>query len=306
MNLSCLSTIDCTQGAVRAVRFNVDGTYCLTCGADKKIKLWNPYRHLMLKTYGGHAGEVLDVCASCDSSQIVSCSADKSVIVWDVSTGQPLKRYRGHAAGATCLALNEDSTIAISGSLDNTLMCWDLRARGDSACQTLREAKDCISTVRISDVEILSGSVDGCARRYDLRNGKCDEDFVGASITSATFTRDGQCLLIGAADNKLRLLDKNTGELLLEYTGHKIDSFTIESEVITNDNYILSGSVDGNVWCWDLVSGEVKYKYTHERNKVVQSISVHPKKDAFLSASTNTIKLWGDASEIPLEEQSGN
>ncbi|ENN76268.1 hypothetical protein HUJ04_002420 [Dendroctonus ponderosae] len=271
MNLSCLSTIDCTQGAVRAVRFNVDGTYCLTCGADKKIKLWNPYRHLMLKTYGGHAGEVLDVCASCDSSQIVSCSADKSVIVWDVSTGQPLKRYRGHAAGATCLALNEDSTIAISGSLDNTLMCWDLRARGDSACQTLREAKDCISTVRISDVEILSGSVDGCARRYDLRNGKCDEDFVGGT-----------------------------------YTGHKIDSFTIESEVITNDNYILSGSVDGNVWCWDLVSGEVKYKYTHERNKVVQSISVHPKKDAFLSASTNTIKLWGDASEIPLEEQSGN
>lgn len=90
------------------------------------------------------------------------------------------------------------------------------------------------------------------------------------------------------------------------YTGHKIDSFTIESEVITNDNYILSGSVDGNVWCWDLVSGDVKYKYTHDKNKVVQSISVHPKKDVFLSASTNTIKLWGDPTAIPQEEQSGD
>lgn len=43
-----------------------------------------------------------------------------------------------------------------------------------------------------------------------------DHGLVVASVTSATFTRDGQCLLIGAADNKLRLLDKNTGELLLE------------------------------------------------------------------------------------------
>ena len=34
-------SIDCVQGAVRAVRYNVDGDYILTCGSNKTVKLWN-------------------------------------------------------------------------------------------------------------------------------------------------------------------------------------------------------------------------------------------------------------------------
>lgn len=138
MDLICLKTIDAKQGSIRAIRFNgknklrflfiknkissgvqlsvnvtipsynnkiilVDGSYCLTCGADKKIKLWNPHKNLMLKVYGGHGNEVLDAVGSCDSSQIASCGSDKSVILWDVSTGQPLRRFRGHAGSICCV-----------------------------------------------------------------------------------------------------------------------------------------------------------------------------------------------------------
>ena len=38
----------------------VDGNYCLTCGSDKSVKLWNPHSGLLLKTYMGHGQEVLD------------------------------------------------------------------------------------------------------------------------------------------------------------------------------------------------------------------------------------------------------
>lgn len=81
--------------------FVVDGSYCITCGSDRKVKLWNPHRAVTLKTYGGHGDEVMDAYASCDSSQIVSCGLDKSVILWDVSTGTPLRRFRGHAGPVT-------------------------------------------------------------------------------------------------------------------------------------------------------------------------------------------------------------
>lgn len=77
--------------------FSVDGAYCLTCGSDRKLKLWNPYRGVTLKTYEGHGNEVMDSSASCDSSQIVSCGLDKSVILWDVASGTPIRRLRGHA-----------------------------------------------------------------------------------------------------------------------------------------------------------------------------------------------------------------
>ena len=34
-------SVDCAQGAVRAVRYNVEGDYILTCGSNKTVKLWN-------------------------------------------------------------------------------------------------------------------------------------------------------------------------------------------------------------------------------------------------------------------------
>lgn len=42
MNLELKKSFDCNQGAIRAVRYNVDGNYCLTCGSDRKVKLINP------------------------------------------------------------------------------------------------------------------------------------------------------------------------------------------------------------------------------------------------------------------------
>ncbi|XP_018320701.1 WD repeat domain-containing protein 83 [Agrilus planipennis] len=301
LKLQCLNTIDCNQGAVRAVRFNVDGSYCLTCGSDKKLKLWNPYRNLLLKTYGGHGNEVLDASASCDSSQIVSCSSDKLVIIWDVTTGQSVRRFRGHAATVSCVRFNEESTVAVSGSLDNTVMFWDVRSRKNEPFQILKDAKDCITSLEVISHEILTGSVDCSVRRYDIRNGCYDADFVAAPITSVKFSHDGQCILVSSADNIIRLLDKTSGELLGEYVGHRTDDLNIESAIMTSDNHILSGSATGELWCWDLISGEVVKRHFHTPGKALHSLSVHPKKDIVLTASVNTIKVWGSSDEEIIE-----
>lgn len=151
----------------------------MTCGSDKKLKLWNPYRSLLLKTYGGHGNEVLDAIGSCDSGQILSCSSDKSTILWDVSTGQPIRRLRGHASTVSCVKFNEESTLAISGSHDNTVMMWDLKSRRNEPIQTLNDAKDCVNSIQVTDHEIITGSVDCSIRRYDIRVGQMFADFVG-------------------------------------------------------------------------------------------------------------------------------
>lgn len=66
-------------------------------------------------------------------------------------------------------------------------MCWDVRSRSQNAIQTLQEAKDCITSVQVTDHEILTGSVDCSVRRYDLRNGSCQADFVGGKIRELEF-----------------------------------------------------------------------------------------------------------------------
>ena len=93
------------------------------------MKLWNPHRNLLLKTYHTHAYEVLDAQASCDNSQICTCGMDKYVCVTDVATGKSLRKYRGHAGIVNCVKYNEDSSVILSGSTDNSVMIWDCKSR---------------------------------------------------------------------------------------------------------------------------------------------------------------------------------
>ncbi|XP_005003121.2 WD repeat domain-containing protein 83 isoform X1 [Cavia porcellus] len=211
-----LKTLDCSQGAVRAVRFNVDGNYCLTCGSDKTLKLWNPLRGTLLRTYSGHGYEVLDAAGSFDNSSLCSGGGDKAVVLWDVASGQVVRKFRGHAGKVNTVQFNEEATVILSGSIDSSIRCWDCRSRRPEPVQTLDEARDGVSSVKVSDHEVLSGSVDGRVRRYDLRMGQLFSDYVGSPITCTCFSRDGQCTLISSLDSTLRLLDKDTGELLGE------------------------------------------------------------------------------------------
>lgn len=59
--------------------------------------------------------------------------------------------------------------------------------------------------------------MDCIIRCYDIRLGKMIVDHIGQPVTSVVFSRDGQCVLASSLDSTIRLLDKDTGELLNEY-----------------------------------------------------------------------------------------
>ncbi len=66
-----------------------------------------------------------------------------------------------------------------TGSFDSTVRLWDLRAQSRQAIQVLEEAKDAIQTISIDSTTIITGSVDGHVRTYDLRKGELRSDFIG-------------------------------------------------------------------------------------------------------------------------------
>ncbi|PIK55640.1 putative WD repeat domain-containing protein 83 [Apostichopus japonicus] len=268
-------TLDCKQRAVRAVRFNADGNYCMTCGSDKSVKLWNPHNGLPLKTYVGHGYDVFDAKSSVDNAHLCSCGADKQIILWDVATGQILRKFRG--------------------SIDACVYAWDCRSRKNAPVQALNEAKDSVSSIQISDTEILTGSVDKYIRRYDVRNGKMTADCIGQPVTSINFTKDGQCTLVSSLDGKLRLLDKDTGELLGEYTGHQNTQYVIDNCLNEKDTHVISGSEDGKIYFWDLIEGSITT--TDKAGPgAVHSISFHPLESCMLSASETQVHVWREPS----------
>ncbi|XP_004206557.3 WD repeat domain-containing protein 83 [Hydra vulgaris] len=282
-------------GAVsaRAIIFNKDGDYCLTCGSDKSLRLWNPYKGTLLKTYNGHGYEVLGCDASADNSKVTSCSADRTVVLWDVGTGQVLRKYRGHLSRVNSVRFNsQDGSIIVSGSYDSTVRCWDTRSRSLEAVQILDDAKDSIPTLQVSEHEILTGSVDGYVRLYDLRQGKLTEDCMADPVTSVSFTNDGQCILASTLDSKIRLIDKQNGAVLNTYTGHINKDYKIDSTLLLNDTHIISGSENSSIVIWDLIHAKIAFEFKNAHSSAVYSISRHPSKNYILAASTDSSRLW--------------
>ncbi|CAN8029940.1 unnamed protein product [Ixodes persulcatus] len=284
--------LDCKQGAVRVVRFNADGNYCLTGGNDRTVKLWNPFRGVQLQSYMGHGGDVMDVRGSCDNASIASVSGDKSVILWDVTTAKSVRKWRGHAGSVQAVCFNEDSSVVFSGSVDGSVLCWDTRSRTRDPLQALKEARDAITSVLATDHEVVSSSLDGCLRRYDLRLGRMAQDTLGIPVTRVQLTRDGLCLLASCLGGPVRLLDKVTGQSLQEFTGHKNAQFYLDCVLSQDDAHVYSGSEDGAVCCWNLVEGKLVERLRHPTAAPVHSLSQHPSKAVLLTATRGLVYLW--------------
>lgn len=257
----------------------------------------------MIKVYAGHGDEVNDAVGSCESSFILSGSSDKSIIYWDVSTGLPVRRLRTHAGSVSCVRFNEDSSVAISGSRDNSVQCFDIRSRALEPIQTMKEAKDCITGLIVTDHKIISSSLDGCIRHYDLRAGEMTCDKLCEPITSMSMAKDEQCILAACQDEVIRLIDFDGGEVLSEYRGHLSKDYKIECSVLKDDSFVISGSSFGCAIIWDFLEAkEVKRLRVSKEGSVVTSLNTHPMNDDILIANRREIQLWAPADVEIIEE----
>lgn len=263
----------------------------------------NPKSGLFLKTYAGHGEEVVDAVGSCESSHILSGSVDKSIIYWDVSTGLPVRRIRSHAAAVSCVRFNEDSTVAVTGSRDNTVKCFDIRSRSLEPIQTMKQAKDCITGLHVSQNKIVCSSLDGCIRHYDIRAGELVCDSINIPITTMSMTSDEQCVLASCQDGMIRLIDVDGGESLLEYKGHEPRDYKIECCSLKNDSHVISGTSFGSVIIWSFIDAkEVKRLRITHHGGVVQSLARHPTGDDLLITNRREIQLWSLDEEMIVEE----
>ena len=176
---------------------------------------------------------------------------------------------------------------------DRSVKCWDMRSNSHEPVQTMEEAKDSVTSIDVADVAIVSGSVDGSVRVYDVRMGKMKEDYLKDPVTSVSFSHDHNCVLASTLNSTIRLLDRDTGGSLAEYTGHSNVEFKVDSVLSHDDAYVISGSEEGDVCYWDLVEARMVYRARGAHPAVIASASFHPTKPALLTASVDgTVKLW--------------
>ncbi|CAG8495666.1 7287_t:CDS:2 [Ambispora gerdemannii] len=280
-------------GPVHVVRYDSSGEYVLTGGQDRTLKLWNPETGLVIKTYEGHGKEVLGASITRDHSKFVSCGGDRQVFLFDVTTARTIRRFEGHQHRINAVDFNRDGTVVVSGSYDSTVRIWDCRGNSRYPIQILEEAKDSVASLQVSDYEIITGSVDGNIRRYDLRAGALLTDLISQPITSVCFSGDGNCVLASSLDDTIRLMDKDNGGLLNSFKGHKNTQYKIQSCLSNYDMHVISGSEDGNIYIWDLLEGKLLSTINQAHGSVVTCVAYNPKQPVMISTSVDgTAKVW--------------
>lgn len=246
-----------------AITFSKNGRYIISASQDKTLRLWNPHSGAAVKTYqGAHNQEVNDVKIFQDNARFASCGGDKQFFIWDVTTGQVNRKFVGHDRKVNSLAMGPNEDVLISASHDKTVRFWDLRARG-KAIQTLTEASDSVLCVSVHGDQVISGSVDGAVRQYDVRRGQLTVDELRQPVGSLAVSNDGQCLLCSTLDSKIRLLERETGNELASYEGHVNRRFKVQSTLDPSDGFVVGGSEDNRLCFWELVEGTMVGSLEH-------------------------------------------
>jgi mitogen-activated protein kinase organizer 1 len=286
------------RGAIHALAYNSTGRYVLSGGQDKAVHLWNPSTKVRIQSYMKHSYEVLAIAVAADDSKFVSVGGDRNVHVWDVGGGATICSFDAHSLRINCACFNSEATIVASGSNDTTVKLWDCRSRDYRPIQTLSDAKDSITSVKIMGPQVLTGSIDGRVRAYDIRTGRITTDCVGQPVTCVNWSSDGNNFLVSSVDNHVRLFETATGKLTQSFTGHASCQFRATSAFFDNETTVASTSEDGKLYLWDISSGKIKDKLSSKTESETShstafALDTHPSQPQLVTSSfKGTVEVW--------------
>ena len=125
------------RGTVHGLDVDAAERYCVTVGADRRLRVWSVATGRGVRAYPAEegAGEALAVKMDPSGGLAAVAHADRAVRVYDVKTGELVARARGHGEAATALAFTQDCGRLITGGGDGCVCVWRLPAQRAAAAR---------------------------------------------------------------------------------------------------------------------------------------------------------------------------
>ncbi|KAF7266740.1 hypothetical protein GWI33_019961 [Rhynchophorus ferrugineus] len=311
-------------GCVNAIEFSAEGELLVSGGDDRRVLLWSLPKAIygegaplsMKKT---HNSNIFCVAFDSNNKKIFSGGNDDQVIIHDIYSGNAITTIP-HRKPVYGLSVNpqNDEIISTAGE-DGRLLLYDIREAPHQEAQVLAKQKTAFHSVMFNPTKprylVSANSEEGIAL-WDCRNPreeliKYDANSGKTSGISACFDSSGTKVL--ALRRRLPPVLYNLHEeqaICQFYHPQYYNSCTMKtcSFAGDDDEYVLSGSDDFNLYMWKVPKDNAEWGLSHMvlrgHRSIVNQVRYNKHNNLIASSGVEKmVKLW---STIPIGTWTGS
>jgi COMPASS component SWD3 len=222
------------------------------------------------------------------------------------------KPFVGHHNYVYQIAFAPKGNILVSGSYDEAVFLWDVRRA--RVMRSLPAHSDPVAGIDVvhDGTLIVSCALDGLVRVWDTHSGQCLRTLVHEDNPPATcvkFSPNGKYILAWTLDGCVRMWNYVESRVVKTFQGHVNKKYSLSGcfgfygppDVKYSPPlcFAVSGSEDGAILCWDLVSKKILQRIEGHTDVVlgVHSGKLNGKRLLVSCGLDKTVRVWEEVFE---------
>lgn len=272
-----------TRQQITSIAFDATGEKCLTADEVDAFILWDVNKAKKVRTFYSKKYGISHARFTHRSQNIIHASTkldDHTIRYHSMHDNKYLSYFRGHTGRVRSLAMSPIDDTFLSAGEDGTVRLWDLRspngkgllndvggstiAAFDNTGSVFAVACSETQTIMLFGTNTLDNAPFHYAPLIDVVLAERSQPPPKPLFTSISFSNNGKYILIGTSSDVHYVLDAYTLSIVHRLSGHqglgigsvqpRHGSSGEEVSWSADSRWIASGSADGGIYLWDIVT----------------------------------------------------